>query len=886
MQATATTLGTRDESNEYQPSATISRSALQKLYPTPSVGLKDDDEISSLDDGKPSHATSYLPTQYKPKPPPTPPEAFQLKSAPVKPPPCQQDRSETPQSTTTTTTDHDDGLWRRSRRVDPEELAATLRRQGRVLDYDMTEEDEEEEENSDDGVSVSSLETEDGVIAIGIPSEPAEPKAPPPRSEEEANLLAISHAVAQNTAQEEHKLKFSANNLEMTRRSSSKSMDKKPAALSPEALMSVAAMEHEASNHSSGSDQKPSALSLRLRSKDGSTGASSEVDAVAVARASMRSREEALKLRQDDGPTLAPAMSTARMESHASVGAFASSAPRHDKELRDAGPSLAPAFSGAPQPLSSSQTSRATTESAEEVQVQAGVPVSRIGAYAVQGIGSSHHDDSDPEFLDDDDAPPSSAAFAPSLHMMASVAIPDLPPAPLQAELQVVVEGAMITDDDFAVDPKTIRRLRMIQIAVVCFTLGAIGLIIGATLGFMNSQREVEEPLGWERVGTDLFGPFEQPQAFFGTSVAMTANGTRLAISAPGADEELSLNVGQVRIFDETEGPNGTEWTVSAILVGDESSPDASSSLALSADGSRLIVGRPSLQQGKVEIYDDFGGEWSTVAKFTFNSTSEETSWFGHAVAITRDGSAVAIGSPLADADDIQQAGLVRVFENLAGEWKQVGQDLVGRFENGFLGWSVKIESTDSGYTLVAGSPTVDSERGLVQIWNYEFDDWVLDVELKGDHALSRFGESLAMSIDGQVLAVGARGIAFEPGQAHVFRREAREWKLEQLFEGTEKAEGFGEAVALSASGDVLAVGGPQNSKQAYDAGRVQVYRKDLEWVEEGREIGGETGDWLGSSLALSYDGRRILIGAPSATYDGSVAQAGAARVWDRVDEE
>jgi hypothetical protein len=71
------------------------------------------------------------------------------------------------------------------------------------------------------------------------------------------------------------------------------------------------------------------------------------------------------------------------------------------------------------------------------------------------------------------------------------------------------------------------------------------------------------------------------------------------------------------------------------------------------------------------------------------------------------------------------------------------------------------------------------------------------------------------------------------------------------------------------------------------DAGRVEVYKyeeaKGL-WALEGKSIPGSTGEEFGSSVALGMQGRRLVVGAPSTTFDGSIAQAGAVRVYDRDD--
>jgi hypothetical protein len=104
----------------------------------------------------------------------------------------------------------------------------------------------------------------------------------------------------------------------------------------------------------------------------------------------------------------------------------------------------------------------------------------------------------------------------------------------------------------------------------------------------------------------------------------------------------------------------------------------------------------------------------------------------------------------------------------------------------------------------------------------------------------------------------------------------------EDEFQGNEPAEAFGSSIALSDDGNTLAIGAPQARDKR---GRVKVLEYDgSSWTPHGSSIFGEPGDDFGSSVALSSDGKRVLGGAPSATFDGSIAQAGMARVYDRME--
>jgi FG-GAP repeat len=141
------------------------------------------------------------------------------------------------------------------------------------------------------------------------------------------------------------------------------------------------------------------------------------------------------------------------------------------------------------------------------------------------------------------------------------------------------------------------------------------------------------------------------------------------------------------------------------------------------------------------------------------------------------------------------------------------------------------------------------------------------------------------VSSDGRTVAVGARGVAFETGQVYVYRESEKIWDRESVpLDGAEASEGFGSAVSLSGNGDVLAVGAPMSSSFGPGGGRVVIFKHDgSAWRQDGPSIGRQPGDDFGSSVALTTDGKRLVVGAPSSTYDGRIGDSGCALVYGSV---
>jgi hypothetical protein len=212
---------------------------------------------------------------------------------------------------------------------------------------------------------------------------------------------------------------------------------------------------------------------------------------------------------------------------------------------------------------------------------------------------------------------------------------------------------------------------------------------------------------------------------------------------------------------------------------------------------------------------------------------------------------------------------------------------------NEFFGWTVAFvaSSTIGRLRIAVGAPVSNDTTGVVRVYDWDNTDWIqVGTDLVGDAPFNRFGESVAMSDDGSILAVGARGSAFEVGHAKVFRDVNGVWKLDDMvFLGTEPGDGFGTSVALSSDGTVLAIGGPQSTMFGDKAGTISVYKYDADrgtWKQRGSAIGNSNVTEFGTSIALSDDGQRVVGGAPTTTFDSRIARAGSVLVFDSNEKE
>jgi hypothetical protein len=641
-------------------------------------------------------------------------------------------------------------------------------------------------------------------------------------------------------------------------------------------------------------------------------------------RASRRTRDESIKMKeqeqQDSGPSLAPASSFERQDTL--PGAFASVRQnRNAKE--DTGPSLAPAVapgtskpstSVASGPMLSAPTPMALyaafvdEHEEDEIEAQAGIPVAYPGAFAIEGldsgsrhsgydsgaetsdlssIGENQYDDADITEVDTEEQ----AAYVEIIALEA------------QLHERVVVDGAIIVidpdEDDLFADPKVVRRFRMIQGAVLCFTIAAVAMVTGSVVGgFSTGSRPNDNNIpatldGWLQVGSVLQGPTENSKVNFGTSVAISGDGEWIAITAPGVDDQSvtpnEVNVGQVRILQVGLGTNGTEWFPRGSLKGPGPSREEKTSLAMSSDGKRLAVGYYESKGGVVQLFerDDERNTFSDTVATEF--VGDVDAWHGHSVDLSSDGTILAIGAPRINTANGIRSGAVRIFQKIDSNWTQLGNDIEGKADNEFFGWSVSLRATD-GLRVAVGSPDVIYGGGSVRVYDWSSGEFWEEQAFPdiSETSFGLLGNSIALSSSGSILAVGSRG-TFGLGRVQVFRELAGVGWIEDDgtgLVGEQDSDSFGDSVSLSSDGSILAIGAPQNSEFGDGSGMVRVLKYDVRsftWIQQGTDIGGSSPDVnLGVWVDLSADGSRVVAGAPKALFNGALTEAGSALVYDR----
>lgn len=325
-------------------------------------------------------------------------------------------------------------------------------------------------------------------------------------------------------------------------------------------------------------------------------------------------------------------------------------------------------------------------------------------------------------------------------------------------------------------------------------------------------------------------------------------------------------------------------------LLGTESSERLGRSIAISGDGTRIIMGSSGDDTngntaGKAQILENVNGTWVPVGQTLYGPGPANS--FGYQTSMSADGKRVAISSVFYPSYNSQDE--VQIFEEINGSWVQIGQDILGETINDESGFALSI-SADGKRIAIGGhhNAAMGQYAGHTRIFEEQNGTWSqVGLDIDGEAEYDNSGKSVSISADGKRVAIGAPGHSTtgqSAGRARVFEEINGNWiQIGQNLDGKEQGDNLGEKVALSADGTTIAVSAVMNDDAAYRAGQVTIFKEiNGTWVQIGQDINGDKGsDKIGSSLSISGDGKRVVIGDLTPQQGFPTRLRGKVRVFD-----
>lgn len=326
--------------------------------------------------------------------------------------------------------------------------------------------------------------------------------------------------------------------------------------------------------------------------------------------------------------------------------------------------------------------------------------------------------------------------------------------------------------------------------------------------------------------GEELVGGGDGDQ--FGFSMALSADGSTLAVGAVGEDstatgingnqaDNAAVSAGAVYTFRRT----GNSWVQQAYIKPQTPAMFAAGdlfgfSLGLSADGNTLAVGvydeggsSRSINgmvdnmrggSGAAYVFSRIGATWAQQAYIKTSISEGGDSW-GVSLGLSDDGNTLALGSVDEDCTktganpagcDTDQptdvsTGAVAIFARQGTAWSQ--QAVLKASNTGQEDWfGVKLALSGDGNALLATASNEDSaargidgkqddeaatEAGAAYFFTRTGTTWAQQAYLKSSasEAFDEFGNSASISRNGRTLVVGGRGE--DGGQGGVNRNAA-----------------------------------------------------------------------------------------------------------------
>ncbi len=329
----------------------------------------------------------------------------------------------------------------------------------------------------------------------------------------------------------------------------------------------------------------------------------------------------------------------------------------------------------------------------------------------------------------------------------------------------------------------------------------------------------------WVQIGNDVNTDFPNNTSVY--RVSMSSNGNIVSVGAAVLD--TNPEYGQVKIYQLI----GSDWVqLGTTLFGDGDDDGFGSSLSLSANGNRLIVGERNGSNGRghAKVFEYDGTDWNQIGSNIVGDVNQIL--FGFAVTISDDGQRVGITCNQFNVNNLTHVGLTRIFEYEGTTWNKLGNDIIG--ENNEEHFGADISLSNNGNRVIVGGSDFPNHNGFVRVFDYINSSWTqIGNTIYGDVVEGGFYK-VTSSNDGNKIAIGASSVFFN-GNRH---------------------------------------------------GLVKLYQlHNMNWIQLGNDIIGEgLSDYFGSNLSISGDGSSIVIGAFKLNIQQSGSEEGYAKVFDISD--
>lgn len=375
----------------------------------------------------------------------------------------------------------------------------------------------------------------------------------------------------------------------------------------------------------------------------------------------------------------------------------------------------------------------------------------------------------------------------------------------------------------------------------------------------------------------------------FGISTALNSDGTILAVGCY-YDDETAANSGSVYVYIR----QNHQWILQQKLYASDPTffKDFSLGLAISSDGSYILIGagRGNSGKGSVYVFLRNGNVWTEQQKLVASDGMIED-YFGHDVCLNADATIAMVAAPGRDDNSLTNSGAVYIFTRSGSTWTQQ-QKIYAPLKAAEDRFGIGMSMNAAGdYALIASyaRDNKGTDTGVVFGFSRSINTWTHKHTLYPNvsEVDEGFGVSIALNAVGDFALIGGH-----KGNVYVFTRIGDTWtQRNKLYSATnETGEVFGRSVALTADAKLAAIGAPLDTVNGVKMGSVYILTNPGESlvseVNEGLMYQTKlqpndltTNSLFGASSSMNSRGDRLIIGAST---ESDEVVAGAAYIYDR----
>ena len=324
--------------------------------------------------------------------------------------------------------------------------------------------------------------------------------------------------------------------------------------------------------------------------------------------------------------------------------------------------------------------------------------------------------------------------------------------------------------------------------------------------------------------------------------------------------------------------------------------------VAISDDGLRVAIGAYGQDggvsnSGAAYIFRKEGTSWIQEARLQATSrvSGDQLGW---SIALDANASRVVVGAPLANNNSLSDNGAAYVFRRTDTTWIQealIVAPAATRTGNARFGQSVDIDST--GTRIIVGATQADqsgaSNCGMAYIFTRSGTTWGHESTLiASDRAGNdNAGNDVAIDSTGTRACFGSHnddnGSPTNTGSVYVFLRSGTTWSQEAKLLASDRLSGdcLGYAVDMDSTGTRIVAGAYNDDDSGLtNSGAVYIFvRSGTSWSQEAKLLASDkiSSAWFGAAVSINGDGSRVLISAFSMTING-MAGAGQAYTFSR----